>query len=243
MCTLGDGTLRTADVSDPAAPAFLGELPLGGSWVTLGGDLAVVGQGSGSLRFVDVGDLASPTQISSLDLADESRGATFRGRRLYVAAGPQGLLVVDLTDPADPLLQGGLATDPARAVEIHDGRLLFTELLEFLVLPLDCTATPGPEVPWTEPTASGLARIWPNPFVATTTIGYTLERAGPVRLELFDVTGRRVRTLFAGALRAGRWTHEWNGTDLAGRPLPAGVYFLRLETAGSTTTRRVTRLR
>lgn len=240
MCTLGGGSFRTADVSEPAAPVFLGELPMSGSWVASRGDVAVVAQSTGTLRFVDVGNPGSPVELSSLPLPDECRDAAFHGSRLYVAAGPQGMLVVDLTDPLSPTIQGGLASDPSRAVMVHDGRLLFTELGGFHGLPLDCTATGGQEPP---PAVAGFSRIWPNPFVAGTTVGYALDRAGPVRLELFDVTGRRVRTLFDGDRGAGLWTHDWNGLDVRGRPVPSGVYFLRLETAATSSVRRVIRLR
>jgi len=61
-----------------------------------------------------------------------------------------------------------------------------------------------------------------------------------VRLQLFDVTGRRVRVLADGALAAGRHTLVWDGRLEGGRRAPAGIYFYRLELgAGRVETRKL----
>jgi len=51
-----------------------------------------------------------------------------------------------------------------------------------------------------------------------------------VRLELFDVRGRRLRTLVSGGLAAGTHTAAWDGRTERGERAAAGVYFLRLTT-------------
>jgi flagellar hook assembly protein FlgD len=85
---------------------------------------------------------------------------------------------------------------------------------------------------------AGIARddgpsVAPNPFSASTTISFRLDEPAPVTLAVYDVAGRRVRTLArhdwspAGAARV-----DWDGRRDDGRPVPPGVYFARLE-AGS----------
>ncbi len=70
----------------------------------------------------------------------------------------------------------------------------------------------------------------PNPFNPETTIRFDLHRTSPVRLELFDVRGRLVRTLVQATLPAARHAVAWNGRDDAGRRVPSGTYIYRLQT-------------
>ena len=81
--------------------------------------------------------------------------------------------------------------------------------------------------------------VAPNPFTGSTLLRFSLAAAGPVRAELLDVTGRRVRSLVAGELVAGEHTLRWDGRDDRGHALPAGLYFARLETAGNGVVRRL----
>lgn len=79
----------------------------------------------------------------------------------------------------------------------------------------------------------------PNPVRRDTRLGFTLPAPAAVSLVLYDVAGRRVRTLFQGELAAG--THEplWDRTADDGQPVPAGVYFYRLVVGGESRSRRL----
>jgi subtilisin family serine protease len=89
------------------------------------------------------------------------------------------------------------------------------------------------------PEGVSLGSAWPNPFGANTTIGFSISEAGPVRLSLFDVRGRLVRTLIAASLPAGRHTALWDGRASDGRTLASGVYFAVLERGGVRASRRI----
>jgi hypothetical protein len=66
-----------------------------------------------------------------------------------------------------------------------------------------------------------------------------LPHGGPVRLDAFDVAGRRRATLLDGTLEAG-WTRvPWAGTDDSGRRLAAGVYLLRLVSPDGAASSRI----
>jgi hypothetical protein len=69
----------------------------------------------------------------------------------------------------------------------------------------------------------------PNPFNAATLVSYRLASDGPVRLEIFDILGRRVATLVDAWQRAGEYQVMWNGVDFHGAPVGSGMYFYRLE--------------
>lgn len=99
---------------------------------------------------------------------------------------------------------------------------------------------PGaPSVALALPAADALESVIPNPFLNETTIGFALRATSSVRLTVYDVTGRRVRTLVESTRDAGRHTVTWDGRNSAGREQPAAVYFVRLETTENVETRKV----
>jgi hypothetical protein len=69
----------------------------------------------------------------------------------------------------------------------------------------------------------------PSPFSSSTYLGFTLPRAEHVHLAVYDLDGRRVRTLTDRPLDAGTHQLTWDGCNEEGAPLAPGVYFVRLE--------------
>jgi choice-of-anchor B domain-containing protein len=78
-----------------------------------------------------------------------------------------------------------------------------------------------------------------NPARGGVTIGLRLESAGPVRVQVYDVTGRLVARLHEGPAPAGLLPVTWDGTDLRGRKAGSGVYWVRAEAAGEVLSRRL----
>ena len=85
-------------------------------------------------------------------------------------------------------------------------------------------------------------RASPNPTRAGAAIDFALPRAGHVDLAIFDVAGRRVRTLLRGESAAGPVHAVWDGRDARGAEAAKGVYLLRLAGPGRTESRRLLRL-
>ena len=82
------------------------------------------------------------------------------------------------------------------------------------------------------PSAYALVGPYPNPFQATTRIGYVLPRRSAVELVVYDALGRQVAALVSSEQSAGQ--HE---VVFEGGALPSGVYFYRLDTGTSSQTR------
>ncbi len=80
----------------------------------------------------------------------------------------------------------------------------------------------------------------PNPFNATTEIQFTLPASQEVIVELYDISGSLVRTLFSGAAHSGLNTLVWNGRDNSGKFVSSGVYFVRLRTKTLSLKRKIT---
>jgi len=83
----------------------------------------------------------------------------------------------------------------------------------------------------------------PNPFSDRTRLRFVLDEPGDVSVEVFDVRGRRVRTLIDEALPAGERNLAWDGRDDAARSAASGVYFVRLRAGGEEARARVVLLR
>ena len=88
-----------------------------------------------------------------------------------------------------------------------------------------------------------LAAPSPNPFTASSELAFTLTASEDVRLDIFDVAGRRVTTLIDERLPAGGHAVSWDGRGDDGRECSAGVYFARLATVGESAAKKVVKLR
>lgn len=88
-----------------------------------------------------------------------------------------------------------------------------------------------------------LVRCYPNPFNPRTTVVFEIPAAGRVRLEVYDIAGRLVRTLLDADLPAGTHQATWNGNDSAGRGVPSGSYSARLVVGGETLTSHLSLVR
>ena len=85
----------------------------------------------------------------------------------------------------------------------------------------------------------GLAPNAPNPFNPSTVISYRLDTDGPVRLEIYNLLGQRIRTLVDEVQAAGAYRVHWDARDAAGRHMSTGIYFTRLYYPGGMHTRRI----
>lgn len=79
----------------------------------------------------------------------------------------------------------------------------------------------------------------PNPFNGSTALHIGMPKAGDVRLEVYDVAGRRVATRNAGQLAAGWREVSFDGRTDGGQPLASGVYFYRVYAGGEMHTRKM----
>ncbi len=107
---------------------------------------------------------------------------------------------------------------------------------------------PGPAVDeWTILPPKGstieLYAASPNPFRNKAELSFYLPARSNVSLNVYDATGRLVKTLVNGTVDAGRHSVTWNGTDNSGRTVSEGVYIFKLSANGESRTRRVVFIR
>lgn len=94
------------------------------------------------------------------------------------------------------------------------------------------------------PPAAGLALApaWPNPARDAVRFSVTLERAGALDVGVYDVAGRRVRTLFAGEAAGGTRELRWDMNDASGGRVAAGVFWLAARSGRVLRTQRIVAL-
>ncbi|MFO7660003.1 MAG: T9SS type A sorting domain-containing protein, partial [Candidatus Cloacimonadaceae bacterium] len=85
-----------------------------------------------------------------------------------------------------------------------------------------------------------ISKIYPNPFSHNTQIQYSVDKENiPVSVNIFNVRGQKVRTLYESTAKAGYYNLVWNGQDDTGRLVSSGIYFIRLQNPAKTVSRKV----
>jgi len=90
-----------------------------------------------------------------------------------------------------------------------------------------------------KPQAISLSQNYPNPFNPTTTIEFNLNKQGKVNLSVYNIKGQKVKTLVNDIRQSGKNTVVWNGVDDNNNPVASGVYFYKIEAAGSAEVKKM----
>jgi len=80
----------------------------------------------------------------------------------------------------------------------------------------------------TSPAQFALLVNYPNPFNPSTTISFTLPSPSRAELDVYSITGQRIRTLVSGIQSSGKHSILWDGRDDSGKAVSSGVYLSRL---------------
>jgi hypothetical protein len=181
--------------------------------------------------------------------ADLSRaGATWTGH----VRGPVGSLVTLVSDDgilalAEVDASGDISLDCGTLPETMDSVTL-TISGDNMAPYIQTLSLDGEDLPDEEDTGSSgalpaqvtLRGNYPNPFNPSTTIAFELPRAMDVRLSVYDIRGRLVRSLLDESLAAGANEVLWDGNNNSGGPVASGMYLYRLETPEGARTGRMT---
>jgi|GEM_PF-5311059 len=224
--------VRLLDISNPSAPTEIGSYDTPGTaWdAVLTGTMAYVADGGKGLRILDLTNPQAITETGYYDITGgNSTHLILEPPLIYLADGDNGVRVIDVSAPAAPVevawyntagTINGLAKSDSLIV-VADGSAYGMKILH-----LDYQ-TGIAALPPQQPADFSLAQNYPNPFNSSTEISFTLGRAGTVRLEIFDLLGRKVVTLVDGNLPPGLHRSHWEATGY-----PSGIYFCRLSAQG-----------
>ena len=87
--------------------------------------------------------------------------------------------------------------------------------------------------------SNNLTQNYPNPFNPTTTISFSLPSEGYVQVNVYDITGRLITSLVDGNLSEGYHDVVWDGKDMLGSNVSAGLYIYSLQAEGVSLTRKM----
>jgi hypothetical protein len=95
----------------------------------------------------------------------------------------------------------------------------------------------------TPPVELALHPAVPSPFSQTTRFDFELPARDRVRIDVYDVTGARIRSLVDQERSAGRFSATWDGRDDAGARVASGVYYVRMQTKADVKRQKVVLVR
>ncbi len=169
---------------------------------------------------------------NGMHIADLDKYTVYR----KISAGVTPIPANFLADENDTLLTD--ATAPASAAyyivtasDIHQNQ--GTKSSEAFVAPTSGVDNTPPI------TALTVLQNHPNPFMGTTELQVGLPAKSDVRVEIYDVAGKRIRTTLVPAQSKGWNTLRLDARDGRGAALPSGVYFYRVHAGGETVTRKM----
>jgi hypothetical protein len=206
-------------------------------------------------KTVQLYNVSTVTEIALLYDYDDGFVVYMNGTKLYSKNAPSTITNTSLATSSHEAifsLTRQLFTDaPTRAL-LHEGTNVIAAVglnqslgNSDLTLKVVLEVTGGTDTP-SDVGGEGLAApdlARPNPFTKSTAVSFTLVRPGAARLDVYDVAGRRLRTLFSRDLMPGAHTLLWDGRDAAGQPASPGVYFYCLQLPGAEHRGKLTRAR
>lgn len=180
----------------------------------------------------------------AFDLAQTSDGGYLVAGRHYNLDGyHNNMYIVKLDGNGDSLWSYTLPSGTTdEAMVVHEGKygniyLFGTKAVsssassrDYYVMAMDYALDAPPVILDQLPSGYELSHNYPNPFNPQTTIQFSLPVRSDINLTVYDILGRRVKTLLNDTKAAGTYTVEWNGTDESGNQVASGIYLYRLET-------------
>ncbi|MGH1364742.1 MAG: alkaline phosphatase D family protein [Calditrichia bacterium] len=188
---------------------FIEQNGISSNLVMLSGDAHMIAADDGTNNTYGGGIGFPVIHAASLDRSESEKGGPY-SEGAFPGEGQFGVISIIDNGPSDFRLQF--------VGQDEDGNEILTYEQAFAVL-----GTPDDEQ---LPEAFVLEQNYPNPFNGTSTIRFRLPEADQVKLELFDIQGRRVATLLNQKRSAG-----WHAAEVSSNDLASGSYFYRLTTS------------
>jgi len=231
-----DSGIIIVDVRDVALPERIGSVLQRTVGLVVKDTLLYATAGPDSLYVLTVSNPRSPSLVGTATIDNlnsfEQRLAA-SGKYLYLTKRYLGL--IDVQNPGAPVEKGIISLfHSAISAAPMENKVLATDASLGLWLLRNDLITSVEEGMQKSPVGFHLDQNYPNPFNPGTRIRFQLSDGGPIRLEIFDVLGQKIRTLIDQPMNMG--SHSvW----LDGSQLPSGVYFYRLKSGTGSQTRRM----
>ncbi len=238
--------LEILDLTNPTAPTLVSSFVTSNAFystlhnLTISGHYAYLPKTSYGVCIADIADPATPLEVGTMNTPDnEVYSVAVSGNYAFVTSGLSGLRIFNISNPAAPI-EIGYYNTPGRAVGVSvSGSHVLVADYNYLSS-YNCEQALGvvDRVPSELPLQLTLRQNYPNPFNASSTLEYTLPKAGKVELKLFDPMGREVGTLVDFQQSAGSYRVKLDGSTLS-----SGTYFCRLSCNGNSAIKKMVLLK
>ncbi|MBK9099018.1 MAG: choice-of-anchor B family protein [bacterium] len=162
------------------------------------------------------------------------------GDYAHIAYYKDGYVVLDISDPENPVFAGQYDTYPSSSGGTYNGawgaypylpsgNILISDMSTGLYIFKFIPSTTVIENENTDVSGFSLEQNYPNPFNPSTQIKFTIEKSGFVSLKIFNGIGQEISTLINEEKNAGTYKVTFNASDL-----PSGIYFARLISGNQT---------
>jgi hypothetical protein len=98
-----------------------------------------------------------------------------------------------------------------------------------------------PAVP--DPPGVFLEMPFPNPLHGSVTISYSIEKSGMTNLQIYNLSGKLVRTLVEQMMKPDHYSFIWDGRDERGEKLASGIFFVQLKSQNISRSRKIVLLK
>jgi hypothetical protein len=223
--------LVIVDISDPASPQFVSSFVTSHycRYIHVKDDYAYLSSGN-TYYVIDISDIQNPSQVSRWGTQNHGYGLYCDGQYLYMA--DTDLWICDITGLPNVYSIARYQT-PGWATDVYvDGEYIYVcDRSSVMILSFNTTGIDDDDP--AIPAAYHLAQNYPNPFNAQTTISYDLPFSSVVRIDIYDILGRKIETLMNSYNLAGSYDIPWKADDL-----PSGVYLYKIQAGEYFQTRK-----
>jgi len=232
----GTGGLELYDTADPRNIEFLNRFPTDypSLNLSLNNELVILSSGIGGVDLVSLAEGLAP--VSHIFTAGTAYDAEIAGSKLFVAEEDSGVTIWEISDIDQPQFLARFdVAGKAYDMAFKGNRVYLADYygISMLELPWEDVYN-GEDVD--EVREPGL-KLYPNPVVGRASVLIDNGAPGMIDVELFDILGRKVKTLYEGYSR-GNSIVNWEKENL-----PSGCYYVRVKGNGFVETRQVTLLK
>ena len=243
--SLGANGVEIVNVENTVSPQFIASFDTPGyaNNILIHADVLIISDREGGLHIYDVSDPTMPSLIETF-MPNYNSNIVLRplivdNKMIVVDREWNEIVTYDISDVYNINFQSSQKVNFEINDMIYKSGLLFCSLELHGLIVID--GSPIVSVKEKEKEFYGLSdfSIFPNPFKSNTTVSYKFEADSFVSINIFNASGKKVKSLINQIENIGTHYINWDGTDEFNNKMPAGLYFIRLNSNGKRKTSKI----
>jgi hypothetical protein len=228
--------LRILDISSEIYPDIIGNLDTGGDAriARFFHNHVYIPDWDNGLRIIDVDDPTAPYEVANYGSGEYESCldvAFIDGTEndYAIVCYDDEVIALNITDPAAPWLKAIFKTgDPYGVYTRNDTIYIADRDHGLFIMTIDNQVDIPDDNEPSLPANYFAAQNFPNPFNSSTTIEFTIQQKNRITVNIYDILGQHVATLYDGETQPGTNRVIWNGLNSEGRSVSSGLYFYKI---------------